>query len=193
MSLAGGMGLPYLISGWRRYSREAFNILLSAKLATIRPQIFLRIEKKQRELVFGEWDKYFSGAKRDLSADDRRILSRPEVEELFRENRREGQAQGAGCLLKDVQALYSDPQIDLRHLSACTVLIVHGTEDRVVPVEVARDLHRRIPSSMLKELAGRGHYFLYDEGQMESVLAELLEAHRVCAVRQASLDLRTTS
>jgi pimeloyl-ACP methyl ester carboxylesterase len=182
MSFVSGMGLPHLISSWRRYSREAFKILLSAKLATFRPAIFLRIEKKQRDLILHEWQEYFEGVRRDLSADDRRILSKPEVEELFHENRSEGQAQGAGCLLKEVQALYSDPQLDLRHLAACSVLIVHGSDDKVVPVEVARDLHRRIPSSSLKELPGRGHYFLYDEGQMESVLAELLEAHRYCAL-----------
>jgi pimeloyl-ACP methyl ester carboxylesterase len=183
MSLVSGMGLPHLISGWRRYSEEAFRILLSAKLATFRSAIFLRIEKKQRDMILNQWDKYFGEVKRELPADDRRVLSRPDVEELFRENRREGQAQGAGCLLKDVQALYSDPLIDLRHLAACSVLIVHGTDDKVVPVEVARDLHRRIPSSHLKELPGRGHYFLYDDGQMEGVLNDLLDAHRVCALQ----------
>ena len=53
---------------------------------------------------------------------------------MFRENRRESYAQGPGCLLQEVQALYSDPRIDLKHLAACTVLIVHGTEDKIVPV-----------------------------------------------------------
>jgi pimeloyl-ACP methyl ester carboxylesterase len=72
--------------------------------------------------------------------------------------------------------------IDLRHLAACTVLIVHGTEDRVVPVEVARDLHRRIPSSKLKEMPVRGHYFIYDDGEMERALTELKEAHSICAI-----------
>jgi len=43
-----------------------------------------------------------------LSADDQRILARPEVEELFQENRRESYAEGPGCLLQEVQALYSD-------------------------------------------------------------------------------------
>lgn len=180
MSLVAGMGLPHLISGWRRYSQEAWYILLSAKLATFRSAIFLKIEKKNRDLIFGDWDKYFADVKRDLSPDDQRILSKPEVDELFRENRREGQAQGAGSLLKEVQALYSDPLIDIRHLSACSVQIFHGSDDRVVPVEVARDLHRRMPSSKLTELPGRGHYFIYDDGEMEKVLTDLLEAHRAC-------------
>jgi hypothetical protein len=33
-------------------------------------------------------------------------------------------------LLQEVQALYSDPRIDLAHLAACTVLITHGIEDK---------------------------------------------------------------
>ena len=182
MSLVSGMGLPHLISSWRRYSREAWRILLSAKLANLRSATFLRIEKNQRDRVYGEWDSYFAEVKQDLSADDRRVLSRPEVEELFRENRREGYAQSPGCLLRDIQAVYSDPQIDLVHLAACMVLLVHGTDDRVIPIAVARDLHARIPSSRLIELRGRGHYFLYDEGEMKSVLADLLEAHKACGV-----------
>jgi pimeloyl-ACP methyl ester carboxylesterase/1-acyl-sn-glycerol-3-phosphate acyltransferase len=182
MSLVAGMGLPHLISSWRRYSREARQILLSAKLAKFRASTFLRIEKKQRHRVYGEWESYFGEVKGDLSADDQRVLSRPEVEQLFLENRREGYVQSPGGLLQDVQALYSDPQTDLAHLAACMVLIVHGTEDRVVPLAVARDLHARIPSSRLIELAGRGHYFLYDTGEMQRVLAELLQAHRLCAL-----------
>jgi pimeloyl-ACP methyl ester carboxylesterase len=115
-----------------------------------------------------------------LSTDDRRILSRPEVEALFRENRRESYSQGPGCLLRDVQAFYSDPEIDLTRLAACAVTIVHGAEDQVVPAAVARDLHQRIPASRLTELPGRGHYFMYDGSEMEKLLAELLKAHRDC-------------
>jgi pimeloyl-ACP methyl ester carboxylesterase/1-acyl-sn-glycerol-3-phosphate acyltransferase len=181
ISMVSGLGLPHLITNWRRFSEEAWKILLSAKLANFRSGIFLKIEKQHRDRIFDQWENYFAEVKRSLSADDQRILSQPEVEELFRENRRESYAQAPGCLLREVQALYSDPQIDLAHLAACTVLITHGAEDRVVPVEVARDLHTRIPASRLTELLGRGHYFLYERNEMESVLAELLQAHRDCS------------
>ncbi len=180
MTLVSGMGLPHLISGWRRYSGAAWHILLSAKLATFRAATFLLIEKKQRDRVYGDWTKYFEEVKAGLSPDDQRILAKPEVEELFRENRREGYTQCPGCLLQEVQALYSDPEIDLAHLAACTVTLVHGTDDKVVPIDVARDLHGRIPSNSLTEMSGRGHYFLYDEGELENVLGELAESHRNC-------------
>jgi pimeloyl-ACP methyl ester carboxylesterase/1-acyl-sn-glycerol-3-phosphate acyltransferase len=180
ISLVSGLGLPHLIANWRRFSREVWRTLLSAKLANFRSAIFLKIEKKHRDRIFDHWESYFEEVRRDLSADDQRILSQPLVEELYRENRREGYAQGPGCLLREVQAIYSDPRIDLAHLAACTVLIVHGDEDRIVPVAVARDLHERIPASHLTELPGRGHYFLYDGNEMERVLADLLTAHRNC-------------
>lgn len=181
MSLVGCMGLPHLISSWRRYSEEAWKVLLSAKLASFRAATFLMIEKKQYERMMHSWPDYLDDIRKDLSYEDRQLLSKPEVEELFRENRREGYSQCPGCLLQEVQALYSDPQIDITHLAACAVLMYHGTEDKVVPIAVARDLHARIPSSTLTELPGRGHYFLYDTPQMERVLADLVEAHRKCS------------
>ncbi len=182
ISLVSGMGLPHLISSWRRYSQQAWHILLSAKLANFRAATFLRIEAQQRDGVFNHWDSYFSEVRRDLAPDDQRLLSQPAVEEMFRINRREGYAQGPGCLLQEVQSLYSDPEVDLTHLAACEVLIIHGMEDDVVPVAVARDLHARIPSSSLIELPGRGHYFLYEENELASVLKELLAAHRICSL-----------
>jgi pimeloyl-ACP methyl ester carboxylesterase len=186
IALASGLGLPNLITEWRRYSGKVWRILLSAKLANLRSATFLRIEKQQHDLLFSDWGAYYDSMRNDLSADDRRLLGEPDVEELFQENRREGFAQGRGCLLQEVQAFYSDPRIDLAHLKACSVLIIHGEEDTIVPIGVAWDLHQRIPSSRFTELSGRGHYFLYDRAEMDSVLTELLKEHRACLLRQPS-------
>ncbi len=180
MSLAGSLGLPHLIANWRRFSQETWHILLSAKLANFHSATFLRIEKMHRDRLFNHWESYFEDVKRGLSVDDQRVLSQPEVEESFRQNRRESYAQGPGYLLQEVQALYSDPRIDLAHLAACTVLITHGIDDRVVPIEVARDLHARLPGSGFQELLRRGHYFVYEPDEMENLLAALLKAHRNC-------------
>ncbi len=180
IALVSSLGLPHLIANWRRFSQETWRILLSAKLANFHSATFLRIEKKHRDRLFNHWESYFEDVKRGLSADDQRLLSQPEVEESFRQNRRESYAQGPGYLLQEVQALYSDPRIDLTQLAACTVLITHGIDDKVVPVEVARDLHARIPGSGFQELPRRGHYFVYEPDEMENLLAALLKAHRNC-------------
>jgi len=178
ISLVSSLGLPHLIANWRRFSQETWHILLSAKLANFHSGTFLRIEKKHRDRLMKHWDSYFEDVKQGLSADDRRILSQTEVEESFRQNRRESYAQGPGYLLQEVQALYSDPLINLAHLAARTVLITHGIDDKVVPVAVARDLHARIPGSGFQELPRRGHYFVYEPDEMENLLVALLKAHR---------------
>ena len=180
MALVGSLGLPHLITTWRRYSQETWQILLSAKLANFRSATFLRIEKQQHERIFEHWEKYIDDLRRSLAPDDERILQMPEVEEFFRQNRRQSYSQGSGSMLQEVQALYSDPDVDLSHLAACTVQIIHGTDDRTVPVEVARDLHSRIAASTFRELPGRGHYFLYEPAELETVLTDLLQAHRDC-------------
>ena len=180
ISLVGSLGLPHMIANWRRFSQETWHILLSAKLANFREATFLDIETKHRNRLMNAWESYYADVKRGLDADDQRVLSQPEVEESFRQNRRESYAQGPGYLLQEVQALYSDPRIDLAHLSACTVLITHGVDDRVVPIEVARDLHARLPGSGYHELPRRGHYFVYEPDEMENLLAALLKAHRNC-------------
>jgi pimeloyl-ACP methyl ester carboxylesterase/1-acyl-sn-glycerol-3-phosphate acyltransferase len=181
IALVSSLGLPHLIANWRRFSKETWHILLSAKLAKFRSATFIRIEKKHRDRLFNHWDSYFTEVKNGLSTDDRRLLSQPEVEESFRNNRRESYAQGPGYLLQEVQALYSDPHIDLTHLAACTVLIAHGIDDEVVPIAVARDLHARIRGSGYQELPRRGHYFVYEPDEMENLLVALLKAHRNCA------------
>ena len=180
ISLVGGLGLPHLIANWRRFSQETWHILLSAKLANFREATFLRIEEKHRDRLMNDWEKYFAEVKRGLSAADQRLLSQPAVEEPFRQNRRESYSQGPGYLLQEVQALYSDPDIDLTDLAACTVLITHGVDDMVVPIDVARDLRARIPGCGYQELPRRGHYFIYDPDEMENLLVALRKAHRDC-------------
>ncbi len=180
VALVSGMGMPSLISHWIQYSKRTWRILLSAKLASIRSKAFLDVEQEQHDLVMNHWGTYFDDVKAGLAPDDRRLLSTPEAEELFQRNRREGYSQSPGCLLQEVQALYSEPEVDVDKLSACTVLITHGTDDPVVPVAVARDLQEHIPGSRLTELEGRGHYFVYDQEAYEKVLSELLTAHQDC-------------
>jgi len=60
-----------------------------------------------------------------------------------------------------LEALYRmNKEIDVRHvLPAVRVptLVLHGTEDRVVPLDVARYVVRSIPGARLVELPGLGH------------------------------------
>ena len=46
---------------------------------------------------------------------------------------------------------------------ACSTLIVHGAEDRIIPVEAAYELERTIPDSKLMVCAGAGHLLLAEK------------------------------
>jgi class 3 adenylate cyclase len=64
-------------------------------------------------------------------------------------------------------------EIDVRHvLPAVRVptLVLHGSEDRVVPIEVARYVASRIPTARLAELPGIGHLAI---GRSEPIAAEI--------------------
>jgi pimeloyl-ACP methyl ester carboxylesterase len=75
-------------------------------------------------------------------------------------------------------------EIDIRHvLPAVRVptLILHGSEDAIVPVEVARSIAPQIPTARVVELAGVGHLAFGDPAtlvadELERFLTEVWEA-----------------
>jgi pimeloyl-ACP methyl ester carboxylesterase len=76
-------------------------------------------------------------------------------------------------------------EIDIRHvLPAVRVptLILHGSEDAIVPVEVARSIASKVPTARVVELAGVGHLAFGDPSatlvadELERFLTEVWEA-----------------
>jgi pimeloyl-ACP methyl ester carboxylesterase len=76
-------------------------------------------------------------------------------------------------------------EIDIRHvLPAVRVptLILHGSEDTIVPLEVARQVASRIPAGRLVEIPGLGHLAFWNAGtariadEMERFLRDVWEA-----------------
>jgi pimeloyl-ACP methyl ester carboxylesterase len=70
-----------------------------------------------------------------------------------------------GYLVRATGALRKLDLLDAaRHLSLPT-LIVHGTDDRVLPLEAGRELARTIPGAQLVEIPDAGHavFFLNHE------------------------------
>jgi len=68
-------------------------------------------------------------------------------------------------------------EIDIRHvLPAVQVptLVLHGSEDTIVPIEVARYVASRIPAARLVELPGIGHLAL-GSGGVGDVIGEEIE------------------
>lgn len=65
-------------------------------------------------------------------------------------------------------------------------LVIHGSEDRLVPVQNARVLARRIPNSKLVLIPGAGHFFATD--QPEPSLRAVLEFLGVSRVSPAPAE-----
>jgi pimeloyl-ACP methyl ester carboxylesterase len=102
-----------------------------------------------------------------------------EETELFLEMLRFGSSPGT------LEALHRmNKEIDVRHvLPAVRVptLVLHGSEDTLVPVEVARYVASRVPSARLVELPGVGHLAFARNsamiaGEIERFVSEVREA-----------------
>lgn len=100
----------------------------------------------------------FGSRERALAAIRRLGIFTDEEAGLFLQMMRFGTSPGA------LQALHRmNKEIDIRHVLPSVrvpTLILHGLEDTVVPIEVARYLAAQIPTSRIVELPGIGHLAL---------------------------------
>ncbi len=57
-------------------------------------------------------------------------------------------------------------------------LVLHGTDDRVVPVENGRSLHEKLPDSRLETFAGGSHLFFVEQAdRVNETFLEFLDEH----------------
>lgn len=84
-------------------------------------------------------------------------------------------AHEAGGLIADDLAFVSPWGFELIEVAA-PLLLVHGVEDRFVPIAHGRWLAARCPDAELREIAGAGHLSVFD--QARSALAWLVERPR---------------
>lgn len=75
----------------------------------------------------------------------------------------QGIAHGLGGSVDDNRAYVTDWGVDVRRVKA-PVLLVHGTEDRVVPISQSRWLAEHLPSAQLWEREGAGHIAALGDG-----------------------------
>ena len=110
-------------------------------------------EEYEREVA--EALEVFGPRERAMAAVGTLGLFTDEETESFLQMLRFGTSPGA------LQALHRmNREIDIRHVLpsvSVPTLILHGSEDTVVPVEVARYLAAQIPTSRLVEIEGIGH------------------------------------
>lgn len=87
-------------------------------------------------------------------------------------------AAGLDGLVDDDRAYVTRWGVDLASITSA-VLIVHGEDDRVVPVGHGRWLAEHLPAVELRQLAGEGHISaLADEQGAQAALSWLAQRSR---------------
>jgi len=92
---------------------------------------------------------------------DRRILEKRSVAEALRAEHAEAFRQGAEDLAWETALFAREWGFALEALPP-GILLYHGDEDRLVPVELAWQMARRLPSCRLQVLPGAGHFWILE-------------------------------
>ncbi len=110
-----------------------------------------------------------------VAGSDLMVLADPEIRGLLRRSQREGLRRGVVGAARDL-VLYLCPWgFSLAGVSA-SLTIWHGQADRLVPVDMARELACRLTRSHIRVLAGEGHYSLPVRHRTEIMRSVLRDA-----------------
>lgn len=118
------------------------------------------------------WRGRFGIGRRLACPADEEVLADPAVTAILRQAQREGLRQGGAGAAQDLILYVNSWNFPLQAHNV-PMSIWHGEADRVVPVEMARQLAQDLPLAELHIVAGEGHYSLpvrYAHAIIESVL-----------------------
>lgn len=105
-------------------------------------------------------DSALGALMRECSADDRAVLSDPAISKQVKGFRFEASRQGVQGMIQEARLLTSPwgfPLEDIR----IPVHLWYWEGDSIVPLQMGRYLHSRIPSTVPHFLTGGGHFSLY--------------------------------
>jgi Predicted hydrolases or acyltransferases (alpha/beta hydrolase superfamily) len=105
---------------------------------------------------------YYKELMKELDGNDREIAMDPGFEEMFLADEKEAFRQGSRGIATDAAIHYVDWGFRIREIP-CTLHILHGNEDSLVPIEYGRHICENAPSCEMQVLEGRGHFFPYRE------------------------------
>jgi pimeloyl-ACP methyl ester carboxylesterase len=103
---------------------------------------------------------------------DPRVLSRPNMRRLWRDDLLEGFRHGSRGVAQDIRVLAGKWDFRLEDIDA-RVYIWHGDKDRIVPIDVGRFVAETIPHAEATYFRGEGHLLIVDH--IEEILRALVE------------------
>ncbi len=157
VGVMGGMGpldAPKATDGMEWKNRIGFEL---ARLPLVlRPFLWLRIRK-----IRSDPDGFIDTWADSAAAPDQRILQRPEVRAVFRQNFPEAVRQGTKAPLHETRLLVRSWGFDLAEIPI-SVDLWHGGRDTFAPLSMARYVADAIPSSTAYIYPDEGHLLHYD-------------------------------
>lgn len=120
-------------------------------------------------------DSYAKQVGKLANDDDRRILARPDVREVFLAESAECFAQGSAGLVRDAEQLYRRWPFDVRSIER-PVHLWQGLDDRLVPDVINREVAEAMPGAVWHQVPAAGHFVAVGA------------AHDIFAVAAAELD-----
>jgi pimeloyl-ACP methyl ester carboxylesterase len=146
------------------------------------PALMRPIAIAARAAFFASPDAFFRVGATAAGAGDAPALARPEAKRTVIAMTRDAVSRSVEGPLSDLAAFGAPWPRDPALVRAPASLWM-GLEDRVVPVEAALGLARRIPGCRLTTLPNEGHFFVFQ--RFEEVLADLAGLIRGAEARSA--------
>ena len=110
---------------------------------------------------------YFKQLLQAVNGYDRELMCTPGMEELFCEMSAECFAQGSDGLVRDSEVLYHKWEFDVGAITR-PVHMWQGTDDRLVPEVINREVAERMPGAVWHGVEGGGHFIAM--GCVEEIL-----------------------
>ena len=108
-----------------------------------------------------------------LSEDDRALFRHPDYANLFMRDFQEAFRQGSRGSAYDVQTFHKPWGFEIQNITKA-IKVIHGTEDRIVPISHSEYLEQTAPNVRFLHRPGIGHLGLLADGKfvMETLTAE---------------------
>ena len=133
--------------------------------------MLMPVMKLHDQSVRGKPGRALEALLRECSADDRAVLSVPAIGNQVKGFRAEATRQGVRGMIQEARLLTSPWGFPLEDIRV-PVHLWYWEGDSIVPVQMGRYLHSRIPHTVPHFLQGGGHFSLYSHWQ--EILSELV-------------------
>lgn len=136
----------------------------------------LKVMEKLRKKFF-PWEAYRQEMinSSETPESDKEVLRDDRISEMFRKSRQEAFRQGPQGIIEQIRTVTGPLPTQTNDWSKYIVLLFHGEEDPVVPIQVARDFAKLLPNVVAFFFPRMGHHWI--RKYFTYVIAKVVEVH----------------